>query len=685
MGGQAGGMTNEQRRFPEVCKKSLQAMAGDMQGAITERFFDRYRLVELKGFTPRELEAAGRLNNPLLYSAATGRYQEITWDEALARVATALRRIRPEQAFFYFSGRSSNEAAFLLQLFARVYGTNHVNNCSYYCHQASGVGLGTSVGTGTATLSVDDLDQSDLFFLIGGNPASNHPRLMTHLMHLRRRGGQVVVVNPLREQGLVRFRIPSDPRSLVLGTKIASPYIQVRIGGDIAFLMGVAKGLLELESLGSGPIDRAFIAQATAGFAAVESLLAATSFADLETCSGVSTVQMREVAALYAKSQCAVFGWTMGITHHVHGVENVHWIVNLALMRGMVGRPGAGLLPIRGHSNVQGIGSMGVTPALKEALLERLTALGVVLPRHEGLDTMGCMDAAHQGRLKFGLALGGNLFGSNPDADYAAAAFANLDLMIYLSTSLNTGHAHGLGRETLILPVLARDEEPFATTQESMFNFVRLSDGGPRRHGGPQSEISVIASLAERVLGPASGPIDWRELAHPDAIRRLVARVVPGYEPVADIAATKQEFVVGGRLLSQAAFPTATGRAQFHAHAAPRPKDLGANEFVLMTIRSEGQFNTVVYEDQDLYRGQERRDVILMAAADMQRLGLRRDQLVTVRNQTGSMSRLLVRPFAITPGDVAMYYPEANVLVPRDLDPASKTPAFKAVRVAVEV
>jgi molybdopterin-dependent oxidoreductase alpha subunit len=373
----------------------------------------------------------------------------------------------------------------------------------------------------------------------------------------------------------------------------------------------------------------------------------------------------------------------MGITHHTHGVQNVQMIANLALLRGMVGRPHAGLLPIRGHSNVQGVGTVGVTPTLKQALLERFEKrLGVQAPRSPGLDTMACMQAADRGEMSTALCLGGNLFGSNPDAAFAARALGKLDMVAYLSTTLNTGHAWGRARETLILPVLARDEEPQPTTQESMFNFVRLSDGGPARHDGPRSEVSVLTKLGQMILGKG-GPVDWRELESHAAIRKLLADLIPGYEPVADLDRTRQEFHIPGRVFHTPTFPTPTGKARFHAVPLPDPPPLAPNQLRLMTVRSEGQFNTVVYDEEDLYRGQDRRDVILVHESDLRRLGLVPDQLVTVTSAAGTLRRVRVRPFDIHPGNALMYYPEANVLVPTTVDPLSKTPAFKAVTVAV--
>jgi molybdopterin-dependent oxidoreductase alpha subunit len=679
MGGQAGGMVNEQGHFPEVCKKSLQAMAADMQGAIRPEFWSTYSVAQLQAFTPRELESCGRITTPVLLKQSDDYYRPIAWEDALAKVAEKLRAIAPDDTFWYFSGRGSNEAAFLLQLLARVYGTNNVNNCSYYCHQASGVGLASSVGTGTATITLDDLDGADLVFVIGGNPASNHPRFMRTLMQVRRRGGEVIVINPVLETGLVNFSVPSDVRSLLFGTKIASLYVQPHIGGDLALLAGIAKRIDEMQA-----VDLDYVLRSCEGWDEFSVWLRSLSWEEICGKSGVGREQIDAVAARYAQARHVVFAWTMGITHHAHGVQNVQAVANLALMRGMVGRPHSGLLPIRGHSNVQGIGSVGVTPTLKQALFDRMEShFGIRLPTGPGLETLECIELAHAGGLQAGVCLGGNLYGASPEAPFAAAALAKLDLLVYLNTTLNTGHAHGLARETLILPVLARDEEPQPTTQESMFNFVRLSDGGPARHVGPRRELDIIAEIGQRVVDGRS-PIDWSAMRDTSRIRESIAAVVPGFEKIAGIERTKQEFAIDGRILHEPRFPTTSGRARLHTHALPELAG-GDAGLRLMTVRSEGQFNTVVYEDHDLYRGQDRRDVILLHPDDIGRLHLSEDQRVTVRSEAGFLAGILVRPFAeIKPGNALMYYPEANVLVPRHRDPLSKTPAFKCVVITLE-
>ncbi len=695
MGGQRGGMVNELGHFPEVCKKSLQAMVADMQGAIGREFWDTYSVRELQQLSPRELEHCGRLVEPVRYTRETGRYTPITWKEALESIAAKLRATPANETFWYFSGRSSNEAGFLLQLFARLYGTNNVNNCSFYCHQASGVGLASVTGSGTATIELEDLEHADCVFVIGGNPASNHPRLMRTLLHVRRRGGQVIAVNPIVETGLVRFNVPSDIKSLLFGSKIATLYVQPHIGGDLAMLYGIAKRVVEM-----GAHDEAFLNNHCQGWPELQARLASLSWGEVLTKSGLTQDDINAMAERYAAAKRVVFSWTMGITHHAHGVDNVQAIGNLALLRGMVGRPGCGLMPIRGHSNVQGIGSVGVSPKLKDAIFDRLEShFNVKLPTTAGRDTMACMDGAMSGELKFGLCLGGNLYGSNPDATYASKSIANLDQIVYMSTTLNTGHAHGLARETIILPVLARDEEPQPTTQESMFNYVRLSDGGPRRHEGTRSEVDVVASIAERVFAKEDGvsangngraaalppsPLDWSVMRSTAQIRKAISQIIPGFEKIGEIDKTKQEFQIGGRTFHTPQFATSDGRARLHVHDIPELYGTGADEVRVMTIRSEGQFNTVVYEDDDIYRGIEGRDVILLHSDDLCRLGLSDGQRVAVHGPAGSMENVRATEFdKIRPGNAAMYYPECNVLVNRSLDPKSKTPAFKCVVVRV--
>jgi molybdopterin-dependent oxidoreductase alpha subunit len=676
MGGQRGGMRNEQGHFPEVCKKSVQAQAADMQPPIDEAFFARHDVADLERMAPRELENAGRIGFPLLWRQGEPRFRRAGWDEALDVAAQALRACPPERAFFYSSGRSSNEAAFLLQCFARIFGTNNVNNCSYYCHQASTVALQRALGTGTATIRLDDLEHADLAVVAGANPASNHPRLITQLVRLRRRGGKVIVINPLRELGLVRFRVPSDWRSMLFGSEVSDLYLQPHVGSDVALLKLLLRGILERDAA-----DRDFLAAHVAGWDGVAAdALGAPREALLRAC-GVAPADVDAAVDLLCASRATVFAWAMGLTQHAHGVENVQAVVNLALARGMVGRTGTGLLPIRGHSNVQGVGSVGVSPALKAEFARRLEQLyGIALPARPGLHTLASVEAAARGEIDVALLLGGNLFAASPDRSWTGRALREIGTTVYVSTKLNEGHVHGRGRTCLVLPALARDEERECTTQESMFNYVRLSDGGaPAPSDDVRSEVEIVAELAGRVLPP--GPVDFSALRDHAAIRAAIAAVVPGYEAIAAIDRTREEFEIAGRTLHAPRFGTPSGKA--NAVVTPFAElQIADGELRLTTIRSEGQFNTVVYEDEDLYRGNERRDVVMMNEDDARRLGLARDQTVVVSSASGDM-RAVVRFAPLPAGNVAMYYPEANVLVPRRIDPGSATPVFKSTAVRV--
>jgi len=676
MGGQHGGMVNEVGHFPEVCKKSVQAQAADMGKTVTEADVLSIYGLELAALTSAQAEALGRLTFPIVCAPGDTHFRRTSWDDAIQLAANAFASTTPDRTFFYASGRSSNEAAFLLQVVARSYGTNNVNNCSYYCHQASGVALSSIYGSGTASVSLDDLATTELAVVIGANPASNHPRLITQLVNLRKRGGKVIVINPLSELGLKRFRLPSQATSLVIGSRVSDLYIQPHIGGDIALMVALLKGVIE-----SGAVNDDFVTTHAEGWPRVRDAAINADWNDLVERSGVARAQIDECVQLLGTARSAVFMWAMGLTHHTHGVDNIRALANLAMSRGFLGQPGSGLMPIRGHSNVQGVGSVGVSPQLKESFANSLREkYGITAPTGPGMDTYACMQAAHSGRIDTALMLGGNLWGSNPDSNWSTDALSNIGTSVSLTTKLNQGHFNGRARTTIILPVLARDEEPEATTQESMFNFVRLSDGGtPAIDGEMRSEVAILSDLAQRIL--PRDRFDWSIITSHDTLRRAIADTVPGYGAVGDIAATKKEFEIPNRIFHDGVFPTDSGRAKFHEVHIPddtRPAD----GFTMMTIRSEGQFNTVVYEEEDLYRGTTRRDVIMMAPADVARLGLREGDNVTVRSATGSLD-VVIAEVDIRPGNTAMYYPEANILVDRAIDPESLTPAFKAVAVTI--
>jgi molybdopterin-dependent oxidoreductase alpha subunit len=674
MGGQRGGMVNELGHFPEVCKKSVQAQSADMAGAIAEESLALLPLARLRELSPRELERLGRVAFPMLVSEGATHYRRISWEEAYGRAADALTRSGPDRTFFYSSGRSSNEAAFLMQLVARAWGAANINNCSYYCHQASGVALSKVYGSGTASVVLDDLRHADLAVIAGANPACNHPRLITQLVELRRRGGKVIVINPIRELGLVRFRVPSLWRSMLFGSTISDLYLQPHIGGDVALMKALLKGVLE-----RGAVEQEFVAQWTSGWPEVRADLESAEWDDLVRQSGVARAEIDRAVDLLGSSKRAICFWAMGLTQHASGVDNVLALSNLALARGWLGRQGTGLVPIRGHSNVQGVGSMGVSPEMKRAFAERMEKTYGIAQKKGGLDTYGSMLAAERGEIDACFLLGGNLLASNPDRNWAEKALRAIPTTISVTTKLNEHHAHAIGKEMIILPALARDEEGQSTTQESMFNFVRLSEGGaPSVRGDMRSEVEIIASLAERIL--PEGKFDWKEMRSHEKLRQEIASVVPGFERIGGIG-EGGEFQIEGRTFHQPHFRTPDGRAHFEVTPLPAPFT-SDGELRLMTLRSEGQFNTVVYEEEDPYRGTDRRDVVLMAKEDAAGLGLQEGDPVRVSTTTGSMD-VVVSFIEIRPGNIAMYYPEANRLVPRMIDGASKTPAFKSVAARV--
>ena len=682
MGGQQGGMTNELGEFPSVCNKSIQAQSTDIQPAIPPEIF-QHSLSELRELSGYELEHLGRLGNPIFKAKNSNHFQEVSWEWALNYAVEKFSTTEPSRSFFYSSGRSSNEAGFVLQLLARLYGTNNVNNCSYYCHQATSVALGETIGTGTATVELNDLSRCDMVFVIGANPASNHPRFIHQLKGVRDRGGKVIIINPAKEPGLVRFAVPKSAKSMLTGgTWIASEYLQPVIGGDIALLKGIAKSVLENQGT-----DLHFINQYTQGFNAFKQDIENTPWQTLTDACGVSVEQIHNVADQYITAKNVIFSWGMGVTHHQHGVENIEYISNLALLRGMIGKPGAGLLPLRGHSNVQGIGTIGVKPVLTDDVFQRMESeLGIQLPDAEGLDTLACIDAAHNNNIDAALMMGGNLYGATPNSTWAAQALDNIDFKVFLTTTLNLGHMHGCdSSESLILPVTARDEEWQPTTQESMFNFVRLSDGGIDRHKNTRPEVVVLSDLAHKLL--KNCPIDFNQFKQHKNIREAISKVVPGMEKLANIDVAKQEFYVQGRLKHQPEFNRPNGRAQFKVQPLPPQLLSPPNQnfpFTLTTVRSEGQFNTIIYEEKDSYRNTQDRWSVLINPDTIKKLGIH-NNVVNLVSPYGRMDHVRVYPFDLPDNNLMAYFPEANILIGCEIDHRSKTPAFKAVPVNIEI
>ena len=676
MGGQRGGMTNELDEFPSVCNKSVQAQSTDIQDQIPVEVFD-HPIRDFEDLSAKETERLGRLGFPIFKRAGEDRYRPLSWDEAMEIAAARFSDTDPARSFFYSSGRSSNEAGFVLQLLARLYGTNNVNNCSYYCHQATGVALGSTIGTGTSTVKLEDLSKCDLIFVIGANPSSNHPRFIHQLKACRDRGGEVIVINPAKEPGLVKFALPKSPKSLLTGgDEIASEYIQPKIGEDMALFKGIAKAVLE-----SGMEDRDFVFNYTEDYEAYRQAITALSWDELSARCGVSKAEIVRIAARLSKAKNAVFAWGMGMTHHLHGVENIEEIASLALLTGQIGRPGAGLLPLRGHSNVQGIGTIGVKPVLAEGVVQRMEQrFGVSLPQTQGMDTMACMKAAHEGKIDAALIMGGNLYAANPDSRFAEKALDRIGFKLFLTTTLNQGHVHGAASgDVMILPVTARDEEWEPTTQESMFNYVRLSDGGICRYKEVRPESVILSELGRRILPDL--PFDFEAFGRHSSVRKAIADVLPELADLADIDVAKREFHIRGRLIHKPRFKTASGRAKFPLNSLPEPKT--ARPFTLATLRSEGQFNSIIYEEKDSYRGTPHRWLVMMNAGDIEALGKAPGDTVDLVSDHGEMKGVELYAYDVPKGNLLAFYPEANALTATAVDPRSKTPAFKSVEVSV--
>jgi molybdopterin-dependent oxidoreductase alpha subunit len=678
MGGQLGGMTNELNEFPSVCNKSIQAQSTDLQAPIPVEIFE-HSLEDLQALSEKEFASLGRLNTPLIKLEGENRFKPSSWSIAIQMAANCLSETEADRSYFYASGRSSNEAGFILQLMAREYGTNNVNNCSFYCHQATSVGLANTIGGGTATVGLDDLGHADLIFVIGANPASNHPRLLHQLKNCRDQGGDVIFINPAKEPGLIRFAVPKSPESLIAGgTWIASEYLQPKIGTDDLLLKGIAKAVLESNGAATDYID-----QYCDGFLNYQKDIEGLSWQEITATTAVSQTDIEKIANYYCDSKNTIFAWGMGLTHQINGVENVEQVSNLALLRGMVGKRYSGLLPLRGHSNVQGVGSIGVKPTLDEAVIKAMEKYWQIsLPRTKGYDTMAAMQAAEQGCIDTALIMGGNLYASNPDARRAEKSLNNINNKIFLTTTLNRGHVVGVDQGlSIILPVAARDEEWQSTTQESMFSFVRLSDGGINRLDNVKPESWILCELAKLIL-PES-PTDYEALSSHQRIRRAIAEIIPELAAITELDNGGKEFHIKDRIMHQPVFKTATKKASFITTKAPALATSGTYPFVMTTVRSEGQFNSIVYEEEDLYRSVNNRWSVLMNSSDIAALGLVAGDLVSLSSAQGQMKQVEVFDFDIPVGNCLTYYPEANVLTSQAVDPRSKTPSFKATAIKI--
>jgi molybdopterin-dependent oxidoreductase alpha subunit len=688
-----------ERKLAEFCENGAKALASEATRVqATPAFFAAHSIPALLEHSDHWLEQQGRLVQPMHRAPGSDRYEPLSWEEAFALIARELNALdSPDEAAFYTSGRASNEAAFLYQLFARQLGTNNLPDCSNMCHESSGLGLTESIGIGKATIKLEDFEHADSIFIIGQNPGTNHPRMLSELQAAAKNGCQIVAINPLPETGLMRFSNPQHPLELLGGgTQLASLYLPVRVNGDVALLKGIMKAMLEADRESGGQIlAHDFIAQHTEGFERFAADLEAESWQRIVLQSGISREQIEQAAGIAARSERMIVCWAMGITQHKNAVANVQSIVDFALLRGQIGRRGAGLCPVRGHSNVQGDRTVGIWEKMSA---EFMTALGKEFaftpPSRHGYDAVKSIEAMHERKVKVFVALGGNFLSATPDTHYTSEALSRCRLTVQISTKLNRAHLV-TGERALILPCLGRSErdvqvsgEQFVSVEDTMGvvhqSRGRLDPASPAL----KSEPAIVAGMAEATLAGRS-TVDWLGLAGDyDKIRAHIEHVVPGFTQY-----NRRVRQPGGFYLPngprEGIFPTPSKRARFTVHPIPE-HDLAGGKLLLTTLRSHDQFNTTIYAEHDRYRGiAHGRRVVFLNPDEVRERGLRADQWVDLIShhdeERRRAARFKVVPYPIPRGCAAAYFPEANVLVPVDsVADGSNQPTSKSVPITLE-
>jgi molybdopterin-dependent oxidoreductase alpha subunit len=687
-----------ERSHAEFCENGAKAVAEEATTKrVTPEFFQEWSVEELSKKSDFWLGKQGRLTHPMMLNEGATHYEPIGWAEAFALIGKELNALAsPDEAIFYTSGRTSNEAAFLYQLFVRQFGTNNLPDCSNMCHESSGSALTETIGVGKGTVTLEDFNVADLIFIIGQNPGTNHPRMLTALEKAKRNGCKIVHVNPLPEVGTTRFKHPQDILGFLgKGTELADLFLQVRINGDVALLKGIMKELLEAEERSPGTVlDREFISAQTSGFESFAQALREADWEEIVEQSGIGREQIREAASLMARSPRTICCWAMGLTQHRNAVANIQEIVNLLLLRGQIGIPGAGVCPVRGHSNVQGDRTMGIWERPTDAFLESLSReFGFEPPREHGLDTVESIKAMHSGKGKIFFALGGNFLSATPDTEFTAEALRGCRLTVHVSTKLNRAHLI-TGERALILPCLGRTEVDVQATGpqfvscENSMGVVQASRGS-LAPASPDllSEPMIVACLASATLSERSR-VDWLALAgNYDLIRAHIERVLPGFEEYNRRVREPGGFYLPN-LARERTFKTASGRAEFTVHELPR-HDLKPGQFLMMTMRSHDQFNTTIYGLDDRYRGiYNGRRVVFLNPQDIADAGLAEGQLVDLTShfegEERTAPRFVVVPYSIPRRCAATYFPETNVLVPiGSVAEKSNTPASKSVVISL--
>jgi len=687
-----------ERSHFEFCEEGAKHVADEATTKrVTPEFFAKWSVNDLVGQSDLWLNQQGRITRPVVLRADSDHYEAISWPDAFALIAGELNSLAsPDEAIFYTSGRTSNEAAFLYQLFVRQFGTNNLPDCSNMCHESSGTGMKEALGFGKGTVTLEEFDLCDAIFVIGQNPGTNHPRMLTTLQQAKRRGCKIVHINPLPEVGTTRFSHPQEFWTwLGNGTKLADLFVQVRINGDVALLKGIMKEVLDAEDHRPGQVlDHEFINRYTTGFQAFKEALRNEHLGDILEQAGVTKVTIEDAARIFIESERVIVCWAMGLTQHKNAVANIQEIVNLMLLRGQMGKPGAGLCPVRGHSNVQGDRTMGIWEQPGEDFLNKLGAeFNFEPPRRHGYDTVHAIQAMHESKAKVFFALGGNFLSATPDTEYTAEALRRCRLTTHVSTKLNRAHLI-TGRQALILPCLGRteiDEQasgPQIVTTENSMAVVEGWQG--RSHPASDhllSEPAIVAGLAKAVLANRSS-VAWDSLqADYDRIREHIERVVPDFENYNERARQPGGFYLPNPIRKRE-FKTKDGRAHFTVHPLSKI-ELQKEEFLMMTIRSHDQFNTTIYGLDDRYRGiHNGRRVVFLNADDIRLGGYQAGQVVDLISKYDGEERI-ARSFRVVPYNIprrcaATYFPEANVLVPvKYFADKSHTPASKSVVISI--
>lgn len=688
------------RKLAEFCENGAKAVAEEAtKRVVTPEFFARHTVDELDAKPEYWLSQQGRLTHPVVLRPGETHYRPIEWDEAYRLIADELNGLAsPDEALFYTSGRTSNEAAFLYQLLVRSYGTNNLPDCSNMCHESSGTALTESIGIGKGSVTVEDVTEADLILIAGQNPGTNHPRMLSVLEKAKANGAKIIAINPLPEAGLIRFKDPQKVNGVVgHGIAIADEFVQIRIGGDMALFAGLGRLLLEAEQRAPGTVvDHEFIATHCAGY---EEYAAQTRAVDLDTvtaATGVDRAQLQRVADLLIASQRTVVCWAMGLTQHRHAVATIGEATNLLFLRGMIGKPGAGVCPVRGHSNVQGDRTMGIWEKMPESFHAALDKrFGITTPRKHGHDTVDAIRAMRDGRAKVFIGMGGNFVSATPDTEVTEAALRSCALTVQISTKLNRSHlVHG--RTALILPTLGRTDKDYQAggkqlvSVEDSMSMVHLSRGNltpPSDH--LRSEVAIVCQLARTLLGPEH-PVPWELFnADYDRIRDAIADVVPGCEDYNTRVRRPDGFQLPHPPRDSREFRTSTGKANFSVYPlqwVPVPE----GRLVLQTLRSHDQYNTTIYGLDDRYRGVKGgRRVVFVNPVDIDRLGLDPEDRVDLVSEFEGQERraddFLLVPYSTPVGNAAAYYPETNPLVPLDhTAEKSNTPVSKAIVIRLE-